>query len=147
MISTTDAVIRLLISAVLAGIIGWERQTHHKSAGMRTTMMVGIGSTLLMLISLYIPELYPDNPSVDPGRIASQVVVGIGFLCAGLIIHTQQNKDEEKVHGITTAAAVWVVSAIGLAVGIGFYIPAIVVTAITLIVLYVFQELKMRWRQ
>lgn len=137
--------LRLLLAALLTGLIGVERQKRHTGAGIRTYMMVGIGSALLMLISLQFPELYPDLPSIDPARIAAQIVVGIGFIGAGVIIHTHGSRSQE-VHGITTAAMIWVASAIGMAVGIGFYIPAVVVTLVSILILTALSSLKKRWQ-
>ena len=115
----------------MAGLVGLERESKDKPAGLRTNILVGIGSALIMMISLYF--------DADAARIAAGVVTGIGFIGAGLVI---QGRNE--VHGITTAAAIWVVSAIGLTVGAGYYAPAVVTTAIALIVLYFFQDSKLK---
>lgn len=123
--------VRLLLAAVLSGIVGWERERLRKPAGFRTHILVGIGSTLVMLTSLYVPALFP-RFNVDPGRIAAQVVVGIGFLGAGTILHSR----EGWVSGLTTAASLWVVAGVGLAVGIGFYPAAIAAWALVIVALY-----------
>lgn len=117
-------IIRLLASAILGGAVGFERETHNRPAGFRTHILVTVGSTLLMLVSMNM------GPDADNSRIASQVVSGVGFLGAGTILRTGTN-----VEGLTTAASIWVCSAIGLAVGNGFYLGAIIVTAIVLIFL------------
>lgn len=123
--------IRLLLAAVLSGIVGWERERLRKPAGFRTHILVGIGSALVMLVSLYVPEVYP-RFNVDPARIAAQVVVGIGFLGAGTILHSK----EGWVSGLTTAASLWVVAGVGLAVGIGFYSAAVIAWALVIVSLY-----------
>jgi putative Mg2+ transporter-C (MgtC) family protein len=122
---------RLLLAAVLSGIVGWERERLRKPAGFRTHILVGIGSALVMLTSLRVPEIYP-RFNVDPARIAAQVVVGIGFLGAGTILHSK----EGWVSGLTTAASLWVVAGVGLAVGIGFYSAAITAWALVIVALY-----------
>lgn len=131
MLTLTQILTRLLISAILSGLIGLEREFKHKPAGLRTNILVGIGSTLIMLISLQLGNWGP----ADPGRIAAGVITGIGFLCAGLIIRGDK---EDIIHGITTAATIWVVAAVGLAVGAGFYLEALIATMISLVVLFVF---------
>ncbi len=127
----TTVVLRLLLAAVLSGIVGWERERLRKPAGFRTHILVGIGSALAMLTSLYVPEIYP-RFNVDPARIAAQVVVGIGFLGAGTILHSK----EGWVSGLTTAASLWVVAMLGLAVGIGFYSAALVAWLLVMVALY-----------
>jgi len=135
MILTTGQIIfRLLLSTVLSGLIGLEREMRHKPAGLRTNILVGVGSTLVMLTSIYVSRF--DNG--DATRIASGVLTGIGFIGAGVIIrgHGVAANDEEMVHGITTAATIWIMAAIGLAVGLGFYLGAIFTTLIALAVLF-----------
>lgn len=112
---------RLFLSAILGGAIGFEREAHNRPAGFRTHILVTIGSTLLMLVSMNM------GPGADASRIASNVVSGIGFLGAGTILRTGNN-----IEGLTTAASIWVCSAIGLAIGSGFYLGGIVVTVIVL---------------
>ena len=129
-ISLSSVVIRLLISAVLGGLLGWERESRRQQAGLRTHIIISVGSCLLMLISIYIPQTFSNYPNVDPGRIAAQVVSGIGFLGAGAIFRLGGN-----THGLTTAATIWAVAAVGLAVGVGMYGAAVVVTVLLLFVL------------
>src|SRR4051812_16320150 len=105
-----EDLLRLLLGAVLGGIIGMERQWSGKSAGFRTVMLVSLGSTLFTLMSYRIPGL----PTRD--RIASTIVTGIGFIGAGLIFKSDQN-----IHGLTTAATVWAAAAVGMATGYGSY--------------------------
>src|SRR3989344_2235095 len=136
MILPLDIVYRLLLATLLAGLIGKERESKHRAAGLRTNPLVGLGSCLIVLLSLESGTL----GAVDPTRIAAGVVTGIGFLGAGLILREHHN----ELQGITTAATVWVVSAIGMAVGFGFYFHAIVTTLIVLGVLYIFGNEKIR---
>ncbi|MCE5195445.1 MAG: MgtC/SapB family protein [Nitrospiraceae bacterium] len=133
MISEIEITIRLLLGAVLGGIIGFERQTHGRQAGFRTQMLVCIASVLLMIVSEYYQHLSFMNPSyvrVDPGRIAAGAITGVGFLGAGVILKTGAT-----VQGLTTAACLWMVSAIGLSVGAGFYLAGILSCGITLFAL------------
>ncbi|OGY44460.1 MAG: hypothetical protein A2729_02240 [Candidatus Buchananbacteria bacterium RIFCSPHIGHO2_01_FULL_39_14] len=102
-----------------------EREFKHKPAGLRTNILVGLGSTLVMIVSQQF--------DADPSRIAAGVITGIGFLCAGLVL-----KVGDEVLDITTAATIWIVSAIGLAVGSGYYSAAILTTLLALLVLYLF---------
>ena len=123
-------IIRLLLATLLGAVIGFEREYHAKEAGVRTHLLVALGSCLFMIISVYGFDfmLGYDNVSYDPSRIASQVVTGIGFIGAGTIILQKQ-----MVRGLTTAAGLWVTAAIGLACGNGMYIIAVVTTAIVLV--------------
>ncbi len=129
----TDAqmIMRLLLTLVLSGLVGLERQVHRRDAGLRTHILVALGSTLIMLTSLYVFDIYKDKVALDPVRIAAGVVTGIGFLGAGTII-----REPDGVKGLTTAASLWVVSGIGLAVGCGFNKVAIYTTILVLIVLH-----------
>lgn len=123
--------VRLALALLLSGLIGFEREAGGKPAGMRTHMLVCMGSTLFMLISMNAPGFFPGASTVDPGRIAAQVVTGVGFLGAGTIIRAGGS-----VRGLTTAASIWAVSAIGLAVGVGYYMAAVVATGLALVVLH-----------
>ncbi len=124
-------VTRLLLTLTLSGLIGLERQVHRRDAGLRTHILVALGSCLIMLTSLYVFDIYKDKASLDPARIAAGVITGIGFLGAGAII-----REPERIRGLTTAASLWVVAGIGLAVGIGFNKVAIYTTILVLIVLH-----------
>ena len=110
---------KLLLACILGGLIGYEREARHKSAGLRTNILVCLGSCLVMMISVDIG----DGSGVDSARIAAQVVSGIGFLGAGAIM-----KEGLSVTGLTTAACLWVVAGVGLAVGLGFYPGAVMTT-------------------
>ena len=129
----TDAqiILRLVLSVFLSGLIGLERQIHRRTAGLRTHILVCLGSCLIMLTSLYVFDIYKDKVPLDPGRIAAGVITGIGFLGAGAII-----REREGIKGLTTAASLWVVAGIGLAVGCGFYNAAIFTALLALIVLF-----------
>lgn len=133
------AIFRLLISFILGAVIGVERQMRRREAGMRTFTLICLGSTAAMLVSIWIPQIYPNFLNGDPGRIAAQVLSGIGFLGAGAIIQSHGS-----VHGLTTAACIWVVAVIGLSVGAGMYWPAVFVTLLTLFVLISLEYLEKR---
>jgi len=124
--------IKLALSALFAGILGYEREVSQKPAGLRTLMLVGVGSCLFMLISVEAAE---GNANADPTRIAAQVVTGIGFLGAGAIIRAGGS-----VIGLTTAASIWLVAAIGLAVGAGMYLTAVIATALGFIILLIIER-------
>ncbi|MCQ5210040.1 MAG: MgtC/SapB family protein [Megasphaera massiliensis] len=144
MISTEDSIIRLVISLILGAIIGYERQSQSKSAGLRTHTLVCVGSCLCMIISINVAMEYFFEfgyRNADPGRIAAQVVSGVGFIGAGTIL---ANQKERSVRGLTTAAGIWAVSAIGLVVGAGYLVVAIVATALIFLVLTVFVRLDAR---
>lgn len=128
---------RLLLSVVLSGLIGMERQLHRKGAGLRTHILVCLGSCLLMLTSLYVFDIYKDIAQPDPARIAAGVITGIGFLGAGTII-----REREGVRGLTTAASLWVVAGLGLASGVGFYSAAIFTTILALAALFFLRYLE-----
>jgi putative Mg2+ transporter-C (MgtC) family protein len=120
-----DVFLRLLLAAALGGAIGLEREYRHKPAGLRTNMLIALGSALFSVMSIDLGAA-----AGSPDRIAAQVVTGIGFLGAGAILRTGEN-----VHGLTTAATIWVNAAIGMAAGLGAYAVASVAAAITLVVL------------
>jgi putative Mg2+ transporter-C (MgtC) family protein len=126
-----EMVLRLLLTLVLSGLVGLERQVHRRDAGLRTHILVALGSTLIMLTSLYVFDIYKGQVALDPVRIAAGVVTGIGFLGGGTII-----RSPDGVKGLTTAASLWVVAGIGLAVGVGFNKIAVYATILVLIVLH-----------
>jgi putative Mg2+ transporter-C (MgtC) family protein len=130
MLSDKAILIRLFLSVVLGGLIGLERQLHRRAAGLRTHILVSLGSCLIMLTSMYVFDIYKGVAGLDPSRIAAGVITGIGFLGAGAII-----REPKGIKGLTTAASLWVVSGIGLAVGCGFYTASFFTTALALIVL------------
>jgi len=134
-----SAAIKLAISVSLGAIVGMERQTRRQSAGMRTFSLIAVSCTAAMLLSIWIPQSYPHFLNGDPGRIAAQILTGIGFLGAGTIIQSKGS-----VHGLTTAACIWVVAVTGMCVGAGMYVPAVVLTTATLFVLITFERLERR---
>jgi putative Mg2+ transporter-C (MgtC) family protein len=136
-LSYLELTIRLILSILLGGVIGLERETINKPAGFRTHILVCLGSAIIMLVSLYIFSQFQGKTNVDPGRIPAQVISGIGFLGAGTIII-----EGATVKGLTTAASLWTVSAIGLAVGVGFYYGAILATFLILLTLITFNKLE-----
>jgi putative Mg2+ transporter-C (MgtC) family protein len=133
---------KLVLAAGIGGAIGFEREAHGQAAGFRTYLIVGAGSCLMMLLSLHIEEIYhplTDRTVVrlDPGRIASYAIASMGFLGAGAII-----KGKGTVRGLTTAAALWAVTGIGLSIGAGHILPAVAATVIILSSLYLAYPLK-----
>jgi putative Mg2+ transporter-C (MgtC) family protein len=125
---------RLMLAVVLGVAFGWNPERAHKPAGLRTHLLVCVGSALIMLVSLEMYYRYNGpSSSADPGRIAAQVVSGIGFIGAGTILHAEGG----LVKGLTTAASIWAVSGLGLACGAGMYLLAVVGTVVTLISLAV----------
>ncbi len=132
---------RLVLSALLGAMIGWEREYANKQAGLRTHMLVTLGSCLLMLLSIYGFDEWLDHPNVrfDPARLAAQVINGIGFLAAGAILV----RPDLVVSGLTTAATVWIAMGIGLAVGAGQYLMAVASTVIVLLVLRVLPRFEL----
>ncbi|HZH71683.1 MAG TPA: MgtC/SapB family protein [Mariniphaga sp.] len=136
------ALVRILISFLMGSLIGLEREINNQPAGLRTHILISIGSTLVMLISLYIPQ--NGELTGDPGRIAAQVVSGIGFLGAGAIL-----KFGADIKGLTTAASIWATAAVGMAVGAGMYsisIISVVVIFFALTVMNIFEKSFFRER-
>ena len=127
---------RLALSCILGGLIGYERESKSKSAGLRTNMLVCIGSCLIMILSTEIYSTVEGKTNADPARLAAQVVSGIGFLGAGAIM-----KEGLNVTGLTTAACLWVVAGVGLSVGAGYYISAFFTSVLVFLVLEVFAKL------
>lgn len=140
MLSWTEITIRLFMAAFFGGLIGIERERRVWVAGMRTHMMVCVGACLVMIVSAYgfSEVLGSDYMRVDPSRVASQVVSGIGFIGAGTILFSRHG----RVRGLTTAAGLWTVAAIGLATGGGMYYAAGITTFIALIILWAIQPLE-----
>ena len=130
LITTQVAAARLLAALVAGAAIGLEREARRQTAGLRTHILICLGSTLLMLLSIWMPQTHMDMKNGDPGRIAAQVVSGIGFLGAGAFIKIGNN-----MKGLTTAASIWVAAALGLAIGAGLWIPAFFALILSLVVL------------
>ena len=140
-----DFVLRLLVAGILGAIIGLDREYRAKEAGYRTHFLVSLGSALIMIVSQYgFQEIIKENSvTLDPSRVAAQVVSGIGFIGAGTIIFQKQ-----IVRGLTTAAGIWATAGIGLAVGAGMYVIGIAAMVLTLIGLevlsYLFKSIGMK---
>ncbi len=139
MISDLEVVLRLILSVLLSGLVGLEREAKGRAAGFRTHILVCTGSALVMLTGIYLAEAWRGHAGVDPTRLAAQVVSGIGFLGAGTIIQFR-----DSVRGLTTAASVWAAGGIGLAVGAGFYVGAVSATLIVLVVLFMLSSFEQR---
>lgn len=133
--------IKLGLAVACGAAIGFERELSDKPAGLRTNMLITIGSTLITMTSIHLALTYADRQVniADPGRIAAQIVSGIGFLGAGTIIQARG-----AVHGLTTAATIWVMAGIGIAIGSGYYAPAVATTAMLIGVLVALGWLETR---
>lgn len=134
MLSPSEIILKLFLAAIVGGVIGFERQTHGRAAGFRTQLLVCLASALLMIIAEnYYTQgsLSPNVIRIDPTRIAAGAMTGVGFLGAGVIVKTGVT-----VQGLTTAACIWIVSAIGLSIGAGQYLAAISGSALTFLTLW-----------
>lgn len=142
-LSFQEELLRILLAAGLAGVIGFERELREQEAGLRTHMLVGVGACLFTLVSAYgFGEFFVQGGPlvpVDPTRIAAQIVTGIGFLGAGAII-----RQGPSIKGLTTAATLWAVAAIGLAAGAGFYSGAVATTVVVIVALWPLRILTRR---
>jgi putative Mg2+ transporter-C (MgtC) family protein len=142
MLNQWELFARLLLAAGLGSAIGWERERLQWSAGLRTHMLVAVGSCLMMIVSAYgFSSVLGPRVVLDPSRVGAQVVTGVGFLGAGSIMLRN-----EAVKGLTTAASVWAVAGVGLAAGAGLYSAAIGTTVIILIILAGLKPLEDRYR-
>ncbi len=130
-LATIDILIRLVIAVALGGLVGIERTLAGKAAGMRTYALVSMGSALFIIISVLVSAQLLGSTNFDPLRIASQVLVGIGFIGAGLVFH---NNRDMRTSGLTSAAGLWVSAGIGMASGFGLYSLAIIASLLTIIV-------------
>ncbi|GAB4483985.1 MAG: MgtC/SapB family protein [Thermodesulfovibrionales bacterium] len=139
LVSAAEIIVRLLLGTLLGGIIGFERQAHGRAAGFRTQLLVCVACVLLMLISEGYQQQGAAWPRPDPLRIAAGAMTGVGFLGAGVIL-----KIGVSVQGLTTAACIWIVSAIGLAVGAGQYVAALTGFAITFTALWLLRIAETR---
>lgn len=140
MVTTNEIILRLLLGALIGGAIGFERQIHGRPAGFRTHILVSISSVLLMLVSEYFHYLSSFDStyiSVDPGRIAAGAMTGVGFIGAGVVLKTGFT-----IQGLTTAACIWVVSAIGLSIGSGLYLAGILTFLITIVSLTLLRSVE-----
>lgn len=139
-VNTLSSVYKLGLSLLLGSVVGFERKRKGQSAGVRTFALISMGATLAMLLSVYVPQEYLGLKNGDPGRIAAQVIAGIGFLGAGAIIQMKGS-----VRGLTTAAGIWMVATIGMAVGVGMYILSIVATCLILFILVQLERIEHRF--
>lgn len=139
MITEMDLVFRLLLAAGLGGVIGLERERAHKVAGLRTHALVAMGAALLSIISIYGFESIAKGAAFDPSRLISNIIVGIGFIGGGAIL-----RRGPRIMGTTTAATLWLVSAIGIAAGIGFTFGALAAAAIGYLVLTLLWQVEKR---
>jgi len=138
-LSEWEIILKLILSCILGGMIGLERESLNRPAGLRTYTLVCMGSALAMVVSLEMYYQFQATVNADPGRIAAQVVSGIGFIGTGTII-----REGPTIRGLTTAAGIWVVGCIGLAVGAGMYIPAVATSILVLFILIYFRRLEER---
>jgi putative Mg2+ transporter-C (MgtC) family protein len=142
MISWEEILIRLSLAAFFGAVVGLERERRDWAAGLRTHMMVCVGACLIMMVSAFGFKDVLGTPDIvlDPSRIAAQVVSGIGFIGAGTILFLRQ----EVIRGLTTAAGLWTVAAIGLATGGGMYFAACIATVVVIIILWWLKPLEIR---
>ena len=139
MLTEYDIVLRMVLGFIAGAVIGFERSSRRQVAGLRTHILIALGATLLMLLSIWLPQTFLGDRSGDPGRIAAQVVSGIGFLGAGAIIRLGNN-----VRGLTPAASLWFVAAVGLAIGGGMVIAAATAEVLSLVTLILLGMLEKR---
>lgn len=138
-VNMTNSMFRLVLSMVLGMIVGAERKRKGQIAGIRTFALISMGACLAMLLSIYVPQVYLGLKNGDPGRIAAQVITGIGFIGGGAMIHMKG-----AVKGLTTAAGIWMTAIIGMAVGIGMYLCSIGATILILLTLVTFEQYEKR---
>lgn len=138
-VNMVSSVFRLMLSMVLGMVVGAERKRKGQIAGIRTFALISMGACLAMLLSIYVPQVYLGLKNGDPGRIAAQVITGIGFLGGGAMIHMKG-----AVRGLTTAAGIWMTAIIGMAVGIGMYMCSIAATSLILLTLVTFEQYEKR---
>lgn len=138
-VNTVGSIYKLVLSMLLGAVVGYERKRKGQTAGVRTFSLISMGATLAMLLSIYVPQEYMGLKNGDPGRIAAQVITGIGFLGAGAIIQMKGS-----VRGLTTAAGIWMVAIIGMAVGLGMYWLSVVASGLIIFVLVLLERIEQR---
>ena len=138
-VNTVGSIYKLILSMLLGAVVGYERRRKGQTAGVRTFSLISMGATLAMLLSIYVPQEYMVLKNGDPGRIAAQVITGIGFLGAGAIIQMKGS-----VRGLTTAAGIWMMAIIGMAVGLGMYLLSIFASALILFILVQLERIEKR---
>lgn len=136
-LTTLEVIVRLMVAALLCAAVGFEREYHRKPAGIRTNMLVGIGTAVMTIASIEMAQLSSSPASVNISQLAAAVITGIGFIGAGAIIHARG-----AVHGLTTAASIWVVASIGIVSGMGLYHVAVVATVLTMVILAVLRGVQ-----
>jgi len=130
---------KILVATICGFIIGYDREIRNKVAGIRTNVIISVGCTILTTVSFW---LLKDNTNIDPTRIIGQIITGIGFLGAGVIMRT-----DDKIVGVTTAAFIWTVSAIGIMIGCGMYIIPIIITGGLLFVSKIFEQIEKKIKE
>lgn len=130
---------KILVATICGFIIGYDREVRNKVAGIRTNVIIAVGCTILTTVSFWLTK---DNQNIDPTRIIGQIVTGIGFLGAGVIMKT-----DDKIVGVTTASFIWTVSAIGIMIGCGMYIIPILITIGLLIVSKIFEKIEKKIKE
>lgn len=138
-VNAVNASFRLLLAVLLGAVVGAERKHKGQVAGIRTFALISMGACLAMLLSIYVPQEYMGLKNGDPGRIAAQVITGIGFLGGGAMI-----QQRGAVRGLTTAAGIWITAIIGMAVGVGMYLASIVCTFLIFMVIVGFNRFEHR---
>jgi putative Mg2+ transporter-C (MgtC) family protein len=144
MIPASEILFRLFLGAIVGGVVGFEREIHGRAAGFRTQLIVCVASVLIMIISenyYFKIQILDPTLRIDPARIAAGALIGIGFLGAGVII-----KSGFSIRGLTTAASIWIVSAIGLAIGGGLYLEGIATAVITIVALMALRTVERKIR-
>lgn len=136
-VNIVNASFRLLLALLLGAIVGSERKHKGQVAGIRTFALISMGACLSMLLSIYVPQEYMGLKNGDPGRIAAQVITGIGFLGGGAMI-----QQRGVVRGLTTAAGIWITAIIGMAVGVGMYMGSIICTLLIFLVIVGFNRFE-----
>ena len=140
-VNLENSIFKLILSMILGIAVGMERKRKGQVAGVRTFALISMGACMAMLLSIYVPQEYLGLKNGDPGRIAAQVVTGVGFLGGGAMIHMRGS-----VRGLTTAAGIWMVATIGMSVGVGMYLVAIVGTLLILVTLVTLEVWEHRRR-
>jgi len=138
-VTLSNAMFRLVLSMILGTIVGYERKRKGQVAGVRTFALISMGACMAMLLSIYVPQEYLGLKNGDPGRIAAQVVTGVGFLGGGAMI-----QQKGSIRGLTTAAGIWMVATIGMAVGVGMYSASIFATILIILTLVAFEIIEHR---
>lgn len=138
-VSWSNALFRLILSVLLGMAVGFERKRKGQIAGIRTFALMSMGACLAMLLSIYVPQVYLGLKNGDPGRIAAQVITGVGFIGGGAMI-----VNKGAVRGLTTAAGIWITAIIGMAVGVGMYVISIIASLLCVIILMIVERYEQK---